>query len=134
MDVASCGSWPAMVLSSTAQSFISFVRGPAWSRDDANATMPYLETLPYVGFSPTTPQHDAGWRIEPPVSVPTDAAHSPAATLAAEPPLEPPGTRSVSPGFFVTTNAEFSVDECPCLRQAFYQPPLPVLRHPLLLQ
>ena len=111
MDVASCGSWPAMVLSSTAQSFTSFVRGPAWSRDDANATMPYLETLPYVGFSPTTPQHDAGWRIEPPVSVPTDAAHSPAATLAAEPPLEPPGTRSMSHGFFVTTNAEFSVDE-----------------------
>src|SRR3990172_1976685 len=111
MDVASYGSWPAMVLSSTAQSFTSFVRGPAWSRDDANATMPYLETLPYVGFTPPPPQHAAGWRMDPPVSVPTDAAHSPAATLAAEPPLEPPGTRSVSHGFFVTTNAEFSVDE-----------------------
>src|SRR3989338_476231 len=111
MDVASYGSWPAMVLSSTAQSFTSFVRGPAWSRDDANATMPYLETMPYVGFSPTTPQHDAGWRIEPPGCAPKDAAHSPASPLATEPPLEPPGTRSMSHGFFVTTNAEFSVDE-----------------------
>ena len=39
------------------------------------------------------PQHDAGQRIEPPVSVPGAAATMPAASAAAEPPLEPPGTR-----------------------------------------
>ncbi len=38
------------------------------------------------------PQNAAGWRIEPPVSVPVAPAHSPAATAAAEPPDEPPGT------------------------------------------
>ena len=34
-----------------------------------------------------------------------------AATAAAEPPDDPPGTRVVSCGFFVILNAEFSVDD-----------------------
>jgi hypothetical protein len=33
-------------------------------------TMTNLLTIPYDGFSPTTPQYAAGSRIEPPVSVP----------------------------------------------------------------
>ena len=40
----------------------------------------------------------AGWRIEPPVSVPVAIGARPAATAATEPPLEPPGTRLVSQG------------------------------------
>ncbi len=60
---------------------------------------------------PTTPQSAAGWRIEPPVSVPSESGAKPAETAAAEPPEEPPGTRSVSHGLWVTPNAEFSVDE-----------------------
>ena len=44
------------------------------------------------------PHSAAGWRIEPPVSVPIAHGASPAATAAAEPPLEPPGTRSGSHG------------------------------------
>ena len=51
------------------------------------------EISPNVGFSPTTPHADAGMRIDPPVSVPIDAHPMPAATAAAEPPLEPPGER-----------------------------------------
>src|SRR5262245_54214154 len=47
-------------------------------------------TRPYVGLSPTTPQHAAGSRIEPPVSVPTVAAANPAATAPPEPLEEPP--------------------------------------------
>src|SRR5262250_754204 len=35
----------------------------------------------------------AGWRIDPPVSVPVAARHARAATAAADPPDEPPGTR-----------------------------------------
>ena len=38
------------------------------------------------------PQNDAGWRIEPPVSVPVAPSAILAATAAAEPPDEPPGT------------------------------------------
>lgn len=43
---------------------------------------------------PVMPQNDAGWRMEPPVSVPVTAGARPAATATAEPPEEPPGTRS----------------------------------------
>jgi len=46
------------------------------------------------------PHSAAGWRMEPPVSVPVAAAHRRAATAAAVPPEEPPGTRWVSQGFF----------------------------------
>jgi hypothetical protein len=35
--------------------------------------MPYRLTRPYVGFIPTMPVSAAGWRIEPPVSVPIDS-------------------------------------------------------------
>jgi hypothetical protein len=44
------------------------------------------------------------------VSVPSAAGASPAATAAAEPDDEPPGTRDVSHGFFVGQNALFSPD------------------------
>ncbi len=53
----------------------------------------------------------AGWRIEPPVSVPIDSGASKAASAAAEPPPEPPGMRAVSHGLRVGPYAEYSVDE-----------------------
>ena len=45
------------------------------------------------------PDSAAGWRIDPPVSVPVAAGTSRAATTAAEPPELPPGTRVGSQGF-----------------------------------
>src|SRR3954451_23806067 len=66
---------------------------------------------PYVGFTPTTPHSAAGWRIEPPVSDPSPSGANPAATAAADPPLDPPATRETSCGLCVTPNAEFSVEE-----------------------
>src|SRR5215207_3648866 len=54
--------------------------------------MPQREQRPYVGLMPTVPVKAAGWRIEPPVSVPVAPRQSRAATAAAEPPEEPPGT------------------------------------------
>jgi hypothetical protein len=60
---------------------------------------------------PTTPQRAAGWRIEPPVSDPNVSGANPAATAAALPPDDPPGTRVGSCGLRVGPNAEFSVDE-----------------------
>lgn len=44
--------------------------GPPWSRELEKATMPYRDTAPYVGLTPTVPVTAAGWRMEPPVSVP----------------------------------------------------------------
>ena len=57
------------------------------------------------------PHSAAGWRIEPPVSVPIDHGAEPAATAAALPPDEPPGTRAVSQGLSVGPYAECSVEE-----------------------
>src|SRR5690625_4597034 len=53
---------------------------------------------PYVGRSPNRPQNAAGMRTELPVSVPNEASQNPAATAAAEPPLEPPAMRLSSNG------------------------------------
>jgi hypothetical protein len=51
---------------------------------------------------PVMPQNEAGWRIEPPVSVPVAAGARPAATATALPPDDPPGMREVSHGFLTT--------------------------------
>ena len=49
--------------------------------------------------------------MEPPVSLPSVRTDSPAATAAAEPPEEPPGTLSSPCGLWVIWNAEFSQEE-----------------------
>src|SRR5205807_10335488 len=49
--------------------------------------------------------------MDPPVSEPSAHGTSPAATLAALPPLLPPGTRSTSQGLPTGPNAEFSLDD-----------------------
>ena len=85
---------------------------PAGRRDRACATAarPRRSTIsPKVGFRPTRPHAAAGMRIEPPVSVPSVASAMPAATLAAEPPLDPPGDRDGSSGLRAGPNAESSL-------------------------
>src|SRR5437764_15370812 len=73
--------------------------------------MPYRETVPYVGRRPTLPQSADGCLIEPPVSEPSAQGARPAATAAAEPPDEPPGTRVGSHGFRVGPKAEITAAE-----------------------
>ena len=60
---------------------------------------------------PTIPHSAAGWRIEPPVSVPSAQGVRPAATAAALPPEEPPGTRARFHGLSTGPKAEFSFEE-----------------------
>ena len=62
-------------------------------------------------MTPTTPQNDAGWRIDPPVSEPSETTAVPCATTAADPPLDPPGTRSSATGLRTGPKAEFSFDD-----------------------
>src|SRR6188768_2321231 len=63
------------------------------------------------------PVNAAGWRIEPPVSVPVAAGHSRAATAVLEPPDEPPGASAALPpslrrhGEMTLPNADVSFDE-----------------------
>src|SRR5579859_3289391 len=61
------------------------------------------------GRRPTTPQHDAGMRIEPPMSVPIPKVAMPAATAAALPPLEPPGVTPSRHGLLVAGKIAFTV-------------------------
>ena len=49
--------------------------------------------------------------MEPPVSVPIAQGASPAATAAALPPEDPPGTRSRSHGLRTGPKAEFSLED-----------------------
>ncbi len=64
-----------------------------------------------MGLSPTMPHSAAGWRMEPPVSVPSAHGARPAATAAALPPEEPPGTRARSHGLRTVPKPEFSLEE-----------------------
>src|SRR6202040_2542491 len=66
-------------------------------------------TRPKVCLKPTTPQHAAGMRLDPPPSVPMPKGASPAATAAAAPPDEPPGVRRRSHGLAVRPNSGASV-------------------------
>src|SRR5437870_13868321 len=87
------------------------VNVPTWSREEANAINPKREIRPYVGLRPTTPHRDAGWRTEPPVSVPSAHTASPAATAAADPPEDPPGTVSRFHGLWTGPKPEFSFED-----------------------
>src|SRR5271170_5276589 len=65
---------------------------------------------------PAMPQNAAGWRIDPPVSVPVDPMAMREATAAADPPEEPPGTSfALLParchGFSTGPNAEVMLEE-----------------------
>ena len=95
-DVESFASYPDIDSSKIAASFTVLAIGPAWSSELAKATVPQREQRPYVGLIPTVPVKLAGWRIEPPVSVAVAPRHISAATAEADPPDEPPGTRSSS--------------------------------------
>ena len=61
--------------------------------------------MPWLVFSPTNPHADAGMRMLPPPSDALANGTIPAATAAAEPPLEPPGVRSRSHGLCVAPHA-----------------------------
>src|SRR5688572_19539915 len=56
------------------------------------------ETRARLGLSPNRPQQLAGIRIEPPPSLACATGTRPAATAAADPPLEPPVVRVGSYG------------------------------------
>jgi len=53
------------------------------------------------GRRPTTPQQEAGMRIDPPISVPIETVAMPAPTATALPPLEPPGVMPARHGLLV---------------------------------
>ncbi|EKE00420.1 MAG: hypothetical protein ACD_22C00027G0004 [uncultured bacterium] len=75
--------------------------GPGESVEEHMAINPYLETRPYVGFTPTTPHQAAGPLMLPAVSLPVTKIHIFAETAAAEPADDPPGILVQSHGLVV---------------------------------
>ena len=67
--------------------------GPTVSKLGERGKQPSTGTSPNVGRRPTVPQKAEGQRIDPAVSDPSAASAMPAASAAADPPLEPPAIR-----------------------------------------
>src|SRR5688500_8951313 len=74
---------------------------PLWSNVGEAPSRPAVLMRPYVGLSPTQPHNAAWFRRLPPVSLPVAAVTRPAATAAADPPLDPPAMRLTSQGLRV---------------------------------
>mmetsp|Transcript_847 Transcript_847/g.1833 ORF Transcript_847/g.1833 Transcript_847/m.1833 type:complete len:405 (+) Transcript_847:780-1994(+) len=77
----------------------SHANQPTVSKDAARGSTPAVLTAPMVGRMPKTPQQAAGMRTLPQVSVPRAKSQRPAATAAALPLEEPPGTSAGKAGF-----------------------------------
>src|SRR6187200_1494137 len=88
--VGSSGSGPARMLSTIAQSSAVCASGPTVSSVNESGIALARLTRLLVGLNPLTPQKCAGMRIEPPVSEPSAAGTSRAATAEPEPDDEPP--------------------------------------------
>ena len=70
-----------------------------WSSEAASSKAPLTDTRPQVGFRPVTPLAADGKRIDPPVSVPSDPKHRPAAVATPEPLDDAPDQWSACQGF-----------------------------------
>ncbi len=95
------GSEPAMTSSMSAASRTVRAIGPWVMSPPRGFEFGAFETRPRDGLMPTTPQQLDGIRIEPPPSEPSAIGQRPAATAAADPPLEPPAVLLTSQGFRV---------------------------------
>src|SRR5947209_18407176 len=96
--VGSSGSGPAIAAITKAQSAALRASGPTVSRVNESGMALARLTRPGDGLRPVTPQKCAGKRIEPPVSEPSAAGSSRAATAEPEPEDEPPVIRAGSHG------------------------------------
>ena len=89
-----------MTPSSSAASRTVRASAPTWESVGAAETGK-IGTRANCALMPNRPQSAAGMRTEPPPSVPRANGVRPAATLAAAPPLEPPGVLDKSHGLRV---------------------------------
>lgn len=107
--VRACAPSGARTESNSRRSSTVRAIGPTWSSEGAKGKTPVVSMRPNVGLRPMTPQKAAGIRMDPAVSVPMAKGARPAASAAAEPPLEPPGTTVGSHGLRVGPTALPSV-------------------------
>src|SRR5579863_4237469 len=108
-ECGSAGSGPAIACNISAVSITVRVIGVMCDWLPKPSGVRSCGTSPSVCLKPTTPQHAAGMRLDPPPSVPTPIGTSPAATEAAAPPLDPPHVRDKSHGLTVRPKSGASV-------------------------
>ena len=101
---------PAATSSHSAVSTTRRVRHPALDIPHQCWSSGIRLIRPRCGINPTRPVYAAGMRMDPAPSLAEAAPTRPAATAAAEPPLEPPGVRPVSHGLRVSPVASLSVN------------------------
>src|SRR5579864_3776773 len=100
-DSGSAGCSPLMASSSSARSSTLRAIGPCTVRLRSILKAGECATRPMLGRRPTTPQKLAGFRSEPPMSVPWASHAVPVASATAAPPEEPAAERDRSQGLRV---------------------------------
>src|SRR6266852_7334951 len=90
MEMGQRGSGPAMTLNRSATSETVRAIGPETLIVDQALPMAACATRPGATRKPTTPQNAAGFRSDPPASLPSAIGSMPQARLTAAPPLLPP--------------------------------------------
>src|SRR5580704_6263377 len=114
-EQGSPSSHPAITANSVRTSSIVRAIGPTTpiraNGPPAFGKCPVEGMRPGVGFNPQMPQKCAGSRIDPPPSLPTPPAESPAAIAAASPPLDPPEVRERFHGLLVRPYKRLSVSQ-----------------------
>ena len=102
-------TWRPLV-TSTIRAASATVRVSGPTRDQSSRPQaPATGMRPDGGRYPTTPQQEAGTRIEPPMSEPVAHGVMPDATAAADPPLEPPTSKAGFHGLRVTPHIRLCV-------------------------
>src|ERR1700759_4189469 len=103
-DSGSAGCSPLMASSRSARSSTLRAIGPFTPRLRSIFAAGVCATRPMLGRMPTMPQKLAGWRSEPPMSVPWASQAVPVASATAAPPEEPAAEREVAQGLRVAPN------------------------------
>ena len=106
--VGSPATGPAITPSSSRMSATEVPIGPSVEKSIQSGARSRPIT-PFVGFRPTRPHQPAGILTDPPPSAAVAIGTIPAASAAADPPLEPPGAASRRHGSPVEPNSRFDV-------------------------
>src|SRR5688572_18840278 len=107
MDSGLRGCGPAIALRNSATSATDRAMGPATDSGDHDAES--FATRPGDGRRPTTLQNAAGFRSDPPVSLPSAIGTMPHASATVAPPLLPPHVLPRSYGLRVAPNTALTV-------------------------
>src|SRR5579863_3655146 len=109
MEMGQRGSGPAIALSSNATSETVRAIGPCTEMVSQALPWACCGTRPGAVRIPTTLQNEAGFRNDPPLSLPSAIGTIPHARLTAAPPLLPPRVFVRSQGFLVAPNTALKV-------------------------